>query len=300
MACLFGALIGLLLSAAMIGSGCSRVDVFPPPTPEEVARENARSAVEGLANLMRLRWADVVEASGSGDLSEALNAREDFAKSGAQGIQLLVSQVANAAPDDAETVIALEMLDYMLPAVEDVEARRAAVECLLNLRDRTSLPEGRDRCTASLRTALDLAIAVNPEDPDVLMYRGDELLSRQEYALAIVDFTKAIDLRPAFANAIYLRGLAHHGRGDDQQAIVDYSSVLEIKADYADVMVSRAVSHLALRAPEKAVEDLAAALAREPGWVHVYELRAKAYETLGEENKAQADRDAATVLGARR
>jgi len=280
----------------MLVAGCSPVERIPPPTPEEVARENARSAVEGLANLSRLEWDDMVATSTSGDPGTARASREAFSKSGVWGVRHLVSLLSNTAPEHTEAILALGMLDDMLPMVEDADARLAAVESLLDLRDKASTPEGTARCTASLRTALDLAIAMSPETPELLLYRGDELLSQKQYEPAVEDLTKAIGLRPGFKNAFYFRGLAHRAMGDDRQAILDYSSVLEIDADYADVMVARAVSHLALRAPEKAVEDLTAALARKPDWAHVYEFRARAYDALGDEKKAQVDRDAATSL----
>jgi len=300
---------GLLLSLAMSIAGCSRGERIAPPTPEEVARENARSAAEALDNLKvlegldnptRLQWDDVVATSASGDSGTARAAREVYAKSGVEGVQHLLSLLSNATPDQTETILALGMLDDMLPTVEDGGARFAAVESLLDLRDKATTPEAVDRCTASLRQALELAITMSPENPELLMYRGDELLSQKQYEPAIAVLTKAIRLRPALKNAFYFRGLAHHGMGDDSQAILDYSSVLELDATYADVMVARAVSHLALREPEKAVEDLTAALARKPDWAYVYEYRAKVYEALGDEKKAQADRDAATSLQNRR
>ena len=276
--------------------GCSRVEQIPPPTPEEVARGDARSAAEGLASLLKLKWDDVVNTSVSGDPAIARAAREAFAKSGVEGVQHLLSLLSNTTPEQSETVLALGMLDDMLPMVEDGGARFAAVESLLDLRDKATTPEGVDRCTASLRPALELAIAMSPESPELLMYCGDELLSQKQYEPAIAVLTKVIGLRPALKNALYFRGLAHHGMGDDSQAILDYSAVLELDATYADVMVARAVSHLALRAPEKALEDLTAALARKPDWAHVYEYRADVYHALGEEKKAKADRDAATSL----
>ena len=70
---------------------------------------------------------------------------------------------------------------------------------------------------------------------------------------AIADYTKAIELKPDYADAYYHRGLAKQAkcsfggfvwteRGELDEAIADYTKAIELKPDYADAYYNRGLA----------------------------------------------------------
>lgn len=57
---------------------------------------------------------------------------------------------------------------------------------------------------------------------------GNAYRSQGEYEQAIADYTKAIELDPAYAAAYYNRGLAYDGQGDTEKALADYRKALDL------------------------------------------------------------------------
>ncbi|MBV8846400.1 MAG: tetratricopeptide repeat protein [Bryobacterales bacterium] len=51
---------------------------------------------------------------------------------------------------------------------------------------------------------------------------------------AIADFTRAIELRPDYAEAYYFRGLAKRAKGDKDGAVADFMKAIGLKPDYAE------------------------------------------------------------------
>lgn len=51
---------------------------------------------------------------------------------------------------------------------------------------------------------------------------------------ALDDFTKAIELKPEYAEAYYFRGLAKQAKGDVDGAVADFAKAIELKPDYPD------------------------------------------------------------------
>ena len=56
---------------------------------------------------------------------------------------------------------------------------------------------------------------------------------------AIKDFSKAIELKPKFAEAYHNRGETHAIKGDSEFAIDDYNGAISLKPDFAEVYYSR-------------------------------------------------------------
>ncbi len=278
--------------------GCNRAPSSVPPTPAQVANEEARSANEALNKLAIIKWQDFVASADTGDLAAISAARAEFLDTSERGFKYLLDRLEQPTTDPAEQLLGLQVLEEMAPTISQPELRTSAVEVLLDSRDRASSKELRDQISQHLAVMLDLAIEADPKNADLFYFRGDERSNRGEHDLAINDLTAAVDLRPTFANAFYVRGLTQRAKGNDSEAIADYTAALGVTPDYPDILVSRAVSYLSLSEPNKAIDDLTAAIRSKPELVHAYQLRAKAYQAISEIEKASADLTKADQLRA--
>ena len=63
--------------------------------------------------------------------------------------------------------------------------------------------------------------------------RGYNRQSNGDFDGAILDFNKAIELKPDFVDAYHDRGVAHQAKSDLAGAIADYTKAIELKPDFA-------------------------------------------------------------------
>lgn len=73
---------------------------------------------------------------------------------------------------------------------------------------------------------------------------------------AIRDYTKAIELKPDYADAYYNRGIAYRIKGDYELAIADYNRVIELEPDNADAYYRGSRAWLHLEEEERAKSDM--------------------------------------------
>lgn len=65
--------------------------------------------------------------------------------------------------------------------------------------------------------------------------RGGAKYDLQDYRGAVADYTKAIELKPDFAEAYNDRGVAKDDLMDYQGAVADYTTAIKLKPEYAEV-----------------------------------------------------------------
>ena len=116
------------------------------------------------------------------------------------------------------------------------------------------------------------------------------------YDRAIIDYGRAIDVRPDYANAYYNRGGTRHETGDYVAALADFDAAIGLAPNDADAYVARANTHHDSGAFAAAVADYSAALDRRPGDVVALNSRGIAYADTGAYAQALADYDAAIGL----
>jgi tetratricopeptide (TPR) repeat protein len=96
-------------------------------------------------------------------------------------------------------------------------------------------------------------------------YRGSLRISREEYDGAISDLDRAIELEPKNAEYYRTRGYAHSQRKDYARAIDDRTKVIELSADPdADNYVVRAIEYERADEKDKAIADYQRALEIDP------------------------------------
>jgi tetratricopeptide (TPR) repeat protein/predicted aspartyl protease len=70
--------------------------------------------------------------------------------------------------------------------------------------------------------------------------RGSASASRREYAPALADLTKAIELDPAQADYFYERGRAYAADGQADKALADFGQAIKLKPDDVPALMARA------------------------------------------------------------
>ena len=110
------------------------------------------------------------------------------------------------------------------------------------------------------REAFDDATRKFPKNPVVFNNRGLFLQQRKEYELAIVDFTKALQINKQFVAAYTNRGYTLLQMDDPEAAELDFGASLGLAPQQPLVHRLRAGCRLLQKQPALAIEDLTAAV----------------------------------------
>ena len=69
-------------------------------------------------------------------------------------------------------------------------------------------------------------------------------MKREEYDLAIIDYTKAIELRPDLVHPYINRGNVYSKKGEYKRAIKDYGAAIERNTDLAEPHYNRGMAFI--------------------------------------------------------
>ncbi|MFA5160733.1 MAG: tetratricopeptide repeat protein [Elusimicrobiales bacterium] len=125
--------------------------------------------------------------------------------------------------------------------------------------------------------------------PTMLANRGAEYFTRGQYANALGDFTKAIELNPSFDYVYGYRGAACSATGDYARAEADYTIGIKSRPRYAETYVNRGKVRYAQKKYAAAMEDFAKALELKPRYGYAYYARASVLAALGRHEQALED-----------
>jgi tetratricopeptide (TPR) repeat protein len=114
---------------------------------------------------------------------------------------------------------------------------------------------------AAAATPADVASRLNqPSDAAGFARRGAASAARQDYAGAVADLTRACELAPTEASYFYERGMAYWGNKQGDLALVDFDKAIGLRPDDVDALIARATLHASHREPAEVVAaDLEAA-----------------------------------------
>ena len=143
-------------------------------------------------------------------------------------------------------------------------------------------------------------------DAEEYISRGVEAGQQGQYSDAIENFTKAIELKPDYAEVYYDRGLAYHSlvyhslaylsKGEYAQAIQDYTKAIELKPDYAEAYHARGSAYGSQDENYRAIQDLTKAIELKPNYAEAYAVRGGNYNIQGEYDHAIQDSTKAIEL----
>ena len=145
---------------------------------------------------------------------------------------------------------------------------------------------------------LSRALEIQPDDGELLYFRGLSHYALGDYPSAEADLARAGALRPYFPGLWNHLGLARTWQGRHAEAIGAYTHGLQHAPDRYGLLVNRAVAyHLAGRDRE-ALADLAKAIKLRPRDPIAYNNRALVHAATGSARAAQDDVQAAVRLAA--
>jgi tetratricopeptide (TPR) repeat protein len=127
---------------------------------------------------------------------------------------------------------------------------------------------GRAKATTSPDSAivdLSKAIELKPDFAPAYQVRGQVKAVTGKYSAAIADFDKALTLKPGDADILTGRGYTYFRSENYKQAIADYDKVITQKPDSAVALFFRGGAKNKLGLKKEGERDVAAALKLDPG-----------------------------------
>ena len=140
------------------------------------------------------------------------------------------------------------------------------------------------------------AIQLKPDFADAYYNRGVAKGNLGQYSDAITDYDKMIQLNPDDALAYNNRGLAKHKLMQPAAAIIDYIQAIRLKPDLAIAYNNRGVAKAALGQPIAAIDDCNIALRLKPDLAEAYLTRGLAQVLLNQPKTAIEDCNKAIQL----
>jgi tetratricopeptide (TPR) repeat protein len=125
---------------------------------------------------------------------------------------------------------------------------------------------------------------------------GDLYAAKKEYAKAVAEYTKAVQINENFAEAYFKRGLAYDLLAQDDPAIADFTKVIELAAkdekaarNAAGAYVNRCIVYTAKRDYFRALADCKEAIKLKPDFGIAYLHRAEISLNRGKNFQAVLD-----------
>jgi tetratricopeptide (TPR) repeat protein len=137
---------------------------------------------------------------------------------------------------------------------------------------------------------LGLAIAADPQDPQLYLRRGFFKGHGADHRGAIADFEQAIKLKPDLPEAFALRASAKRDLKDTRGALSDYDRAIALSPQSITIYIDRGrLKHMQLNDSKGAVSDYDKVIALGDRDAFIYSFRGAAKQSLGNRSGAIAD-----------
>ncbi len=140
------------------------------------------------------------------------------------------------------------------------------------------------------------AIALKPDWAEAFAGRGRAEYQAKRYAEALEDVDHAIQLDAGHAGWYNIRGLAYSYLEQHERAIEDYNRAIELDSRVAAYFNDRGWAYRELGQFEKAIADLSHAIQLAPDYARAFENRAIAYQRMKDWAHTIADYTAAIQI----
>jgi Flp pilus assembly protein TadD len=109
-------------------------------------------------------------------------------------------------------------------------------------------------------------------------------------------YSKAIRLKPDYADAFNNRGIARYDKGDLDGALQDYNEAIRLKPDYVDALINRGIARYSRGDLDGAVQDYNEAMRLKPDDIDAFNNRGNARKAKGDLDGALQDYNEAIRL----
>jgi tetratricopeptide (TPR) repeat protein len=133
------------------------------------------------------------------------------------------------------------------------------------------------------------AIELKPDYAEAYVMMGFARDKLDDYDGAIADFTKAIEVKPDYPAAYWFRGYSKECHKDYRGAIADFTKAIGLKPDYAEAYCTRGIARGSLQDPYRANVDFTKAIELKPDYAEAYYNRGIARGSLQDLYGAIAD-----------
>ena len=146
------------------------------------------------------------------------------------------------------------------------------------------------------RAALDRALALDPDNPQFHLARGEIEGKQGDLTAALADYTRAVALDLSYADAYNNRGATRLTARDPEGAIADFDRAIALNPKTAKAWNNRGFTRFFLGDFAGAEADYDHAIALDPSIAAAFLNRAKARQILGHQSEALADADREVAL----
>ncbi len=142
--------------------------------------------------------------------------------------------------------------------------------------------------------------ALNAQTAEDYYKKGNDKAMVKDYAGAIEEYSKSIEINPRSADSYYNRGLAFLYQESYKKANDDFTKAIEIRPLFIKAFNNRAVSFLRLDNTKSALSDINTMLSLDSMYRPAYFLRAQVYLQLDNKDAACKDLNIASKMGEKR
>jgi len=139
-------------------------------------------------------------------------------------------------------------------------------------------------------------IKKNPDDFLGYNNRGGTYMNEKKYEQALFDLNKAIQLRPAYAEALNNRGVILSGKKRTIEGLNDLNKAIELQPNYPDALNNRGVILMDLTRYPEALNDFNKAIELRPWYAEAYYNRGLLFMNEKKNEQAVKDYDKALEL----
>ena len=132
-------------------------------------------------------------------------------------------------------------------------------------------------------------INIYSQNSDLYFQSGNNNYIKKHYNEAIINYCKAIELKPNFAKAYYYRGISYSCLQKYEDAISDFNKAIEFIVDDPIIYYSRAIAFFNLKKYDSTINDLDTAIELWPISIDFYLLRGNAYFEIKKYEEAKKD-----------
>ncbi len=140
------------------------------------------------------------------------------------------------------------------------------------------------------------ALELNPKYVEAYENRGYVFEKGGRFSEAAIDYGRSIELRPSRYQAYYNRAGVFSKMGSIEKALADYDKVIDLDPTNYEAFNNRGIILYTSGQADKALRDFNQAIALDPGRYEAFYNRGTLYENLGQLANALADYDRTVTL----